>query len=160
MSDEDLMREAMVEAQKADELNEVPVGAIVVLEGEIVGRGYNRPISEHDPSAHAEIEAIRDAAANVENYRLVDAELFVTVEPCTMCAGAIVHSRIKRVVFGASEPKAGAVCSQTQLFAEPWLNHAPSYTKGVLAEECSAMVSQFFKRRRAEKKASRSKPTE
>ena len=150
--DEIFMREALVQADLADQANEVPVGAVVVVNGEIVGRGFNQPISSCDPSAHAEIQALRDAAEKLQNYRLVDAELFVTVEPCTMCAGAIIHSRIKRVVFGTTEPKAGAVCSQQQVFSEPWVNHQPAYTKGVLAEECSAKVSAFFKRRRAEKK--------
>lgn len=150
--DEMFMREALVQADLADQANEVPVGAVVVVNGEIVGRGFNQPISSCDPSAHAEIQALRDAAEKLQNYRLVDAELFVTVEPCTMCAGAIIHSRIKRVVFGTTEPKAGAVCSQQQVFSEPWVNHQPAYTKGVLAEECSAKVSTFFKRRRAEKK--------
>lgn len=152
--DEIFMREALVQADLADQANEVPVGAVVVVNGEIVGRGFNQPISSCDPSAHAEIQALRDAAGKLQNYRLVDAELFVTVEPCTMCAGAIIHSRIKRVVFGTSEPKAGAVCSQQQVFSESWVNHQPTYTKGVLAEECSAKVSAFFKRRRAEKKKS------
>jgi tRNA(adenine34) deaminase len=154
-TDEDYMKEALRLSEQADALNEVPVGAVVVINGEVVGRGFNRPISTDDPTAHAEIEAIRDAAKRLGNYRLADAELFVTVEPCTMCAGAIVHSRIKRVVFGTVEPKAGAVCSQHQLFSEPWINHQPSYTKGILAEECATRVSAFFRRRREEKKAAR-----
>jgi len=153
--DEYYMREALALADHAEKANEVPVGAVVVLNGDIIGRGFNQPISGCDPSAHAEIQALRDAAKTVRNYRIVDAELYVTVEPCTMCAGAIIHSRIKRVIFGADEPKSGAVCSQQQIFSEPWVNHQPSYTKGVLGPECSEKVSAFFRRRRAEKKQGR-----
>jgi tRNA(adenine34) deaminase len=146
------MQHALQLAQKAAELGEVPVGARVVLDGEVVGEGWNRPISGHDPTAHAEIMALREAAARVGNYRLVGATLYVTIEPCTMCAGAIVHARIQRVVFGTTEPKAGAVVSNQQLFDQPWLNHRPQYTGGVLADECAAVISAFFQRRREEQK--------
>ncbi|WP_420897538.1 tRNA adenosine(34) deaminase TadA [Amphritea opalescens] len=147
------MTRALALAEQAAALNEVPVGAIVVLDGQIIGEGWNQPISGHDPTAHAEMMALRDAAANMGNYRLADATLYVTIEPCTMCAGAIVHARIKRLVFGAVEPKAGAVVSNSQLFEQPWLNHWPVATGGVMAEQCSEVISQFFRRRRAEKKA-------
>ncbi|WP_415887033.1 tRNA adenosine(34) deaminase TadA [Neptuniibacter sp. QD37_6] len=151
--DERWMEEALLLADRAEEINEVPVGAIVVLDGEIIGRGWNQPISGHDPTAHAEILALRDAAANVGNYRLVGAELYVTIEPCTMCTGAIVHSRIRRVVFGAVEAKAGAVKSNGQLLDQAWMNYRVEVEAGVLAERCSEKISAFFKRRRAEIKA-------
>lgn len=146
------MREAIVEAQKAGDLLEVPVGAVVVLNGEIIGRGFNQPISAHDPCAHAEIMALRDAAQHVQNYRLVDAELYVTIEPCTMCSGAIVHARIKRVIFAALEPKAGVVCSQLKTFEQPYCNHKVEVTAGVLEEQCTRLMQDFFKMRRAQKK--------
>ncbi|WP_415905196.1 tRNA adenosine(34) deaminase TadA [Neptuniibacter sp. QD48_55] len=151
--DERWMEEALLLADRAEEINEVPVGAIVVLDGEIIGRGWNKPISGHDPTAHAEILALRDAAANVGNYRLVGADLYVTIEPCTMCTGAIVHSRIRRVVFGAVEAKAGAVQSNGQLLDQAWMNYRVEVEAGVLAERCSEKISAFFKRRRAEIKA-------
>lgn len=144
---------ALALAEKAAKAGEVPVGAVVVLDDQVIGEGWNQPISGHDPTAHAEIMALRDAADRVQNYRLVGATLYVTIEPCTMCAGAIVHSRIGRVVFGATEPKAGAVISNGQLFEQNWLNHWPEYQGGVLADQCSARISAFFKQRRAEKKA-------
>lgn len=147
------MTQALLLAERAAALNEVPVGAVVVLDDQLIGEGWNQPISGHDPTAHAEIMALRDAAAKTENYRLAGATLYVTIEPCTMCAGAIVHARIKRVVFGAVEPKAGAVVSNNQLFDQSWLNHWPEFTAGVMAEPCSDAISQFFRRRRAEKKA-------
>ena len=142
------MRQALALAERAAEAGEVPVGALVVLDGQVVGEGWNRPISGHDPTAHAEIMALRDAAARVGNYRLPGAELYVTIEPCTMCAGAIVHARIGRVVFGATEPKAGAVVSNAHTFDQSWLNHWPDYQGGVLADECSARISAFFRARR------------
>lgn len=151
--DERWMEEALLLADRAEEINEVPVGAIVVLDGEIIGRGWNKPISDHDPTAHAEMLALRDAAANVGNYRLVGADLYVTIEPCTMCTGAIVHSRIRRVVFGAVEAKAGAVQSNGQLLDQAWMNYRVEVEAGVLAERCSEKISAFFKRRRAEIKA-------
>lgn len=151
--DERWMTHALTLAERAAELGEVPVGAVVVLNGTVIGEGWNHPISGHDPTAHAEIMALRDAAQRIGNYRLVDARLYVTIEPCTMCAGAIVHARIAEVVFGASEPKAGAVCSNGQLLDQPWFNHLVRYRGGVLAEQCSARISRFFQQRRAAKKA-------
>lgn len=150
---EHFMQEALNEALKADALNEVPVGAIVVLNGEVIGRGFNQPISAQDPTAHAEMMALRDAAKHVSNYRIVDADLYVTIEPCTMCSGAIVHSRVQRVIFGAAEPKSGVVMSQKNIFNEPYLNHNVEVLGGVLAEECTEVMQNFFKRRRKEKKA-------
>lgn len=147
------MEHALTLAERAADAGEVPVGAVIVLDDQVIGEGWNQPISGHDPTAHAEIMALRDAAERVQNYRLVGATLYVTIEPCTMCAGAIVHSRIGRVVFGATEPKAGAVISNGQLFEQSWLNHWPEYTGGVMADQCSARISTFFKQRRAEKKA-------
>jgi len=140
-------------AERAADVGEVPVGAIVVSNGEVIGEGWNQPISGHDPTAHAEIVALRDAAARVENYRLIGATLYVTIEPCTMCAGAIIHSRVARVVFGATEPKAGAVISNGQVFDQPWMNHRLEYEGGVLADRCSGRISEFFRQRRAEIKA-------
>lgn len=142
------MREALALASEAAVLGEVPVGAVVVKAGEIVGRGYNRPISTHDPTAHAEIVALRDAAARLGNYRLTDCELFVTLEPCVMCSGAIQHARIARVVYGAADPKTGACGSVVDLFAEARLNHHATVMKGVLAAECGALLSDFFAARR------------
>lgn len=142
------MNEALTLAKKAAEQGEVPVGAVVVLEGQMIGQGFNRPISRCDPSAHAEIEAIRAASQHLANYRLVDATLYVTLEPCSMCAGAMVHARIGRLVFGASEPKAGVACSQHNFFDQPWLNHSVSVEGGVLAPECSNVMSDFFAHRR------------
>lgn len=146
------MTQALALAEQAGQLNEVPVGAIVVKDEKIIGQGFNQPISLHDPTAHAEIQALREAAKNIGNYRLVDATLYVTIEPCPMCAGAMVHSRIGRLVFGALEPKAGAVVSQTQQLDGAHLNHHIDYTGEVCAAACSQLVSDFFTRRRAEKK--------
>lgn len=150
--DVEFMQRALVLAERAAEAGEVPVGAVVVLDGEVIGEGWNRPISGHDPCAHAEIMALRAAAARQQNYRLPGAVLYVTIEPCTMCAGAIVHARIARVVFGATEPKAGAVISNARIFDQSWLNHWPEYTGGVLAHQCSARISAFFRQRREQKK--------
>ena len=152
MSDEIFMRVALELAKKAEGLGEIPVGAVVVKNGEIIGRGFNAPISRHDPSAHAEMMALRDAAQRLANYRLVDCELFVTLEPCLMCAGAIMHARIARVVYGASDPKTGVCGSVVDVFAERRLNHHTEVTGGVLAEECGAMLSKFFALRRAQRK--------
>ena len=135
-------------ARSAECLGEVPVGAIVVREGIIVGRGFNSPIGESDPTAHAEIAALRDAARNLENYRLPGCELFVTLEPCAMCAGAILHSRIARVVYGARDPKTGVHGSVVDLFAVERLNHHATIEGGILAEECGAIISAFFAARR------------
>lgn len=147
------MAYAMQLAQRAAELGEVPVGAVLVHQGEVIGEGWNQPISGHDPTAHAEMLALRNAAQAIENYRLVDSTLYITIEPCTMCAGAIVHARVARVVFGATEPKAGAAISNGQVFDQPWMNHQVAYEGGVLADACSAQISAFFKQRRAQHKA-------
>ena len=152
MSDEIFMRVALELAEKAESLGEVPVGAVVVRNNEIVGRGFNAPISRHDPSAHAEMMALRDAAQRLGNYRLVGCELFVTLEPCLMCAGAIMHARIARVVYGAGDPKTGACGSVLDVFAEQRLNHHAEVTGGVLAEECGALLSNFFALRRAQQR--------
>jgi tRNA(Arg) A34 adenosine deaminase TadA len=146
--DRDFMREALTLAAQGAAMGEVPVGAVLVQNGEIVGRGFNCPISGSDPSAHAEMVAIRNAAQSVQNYRLPGSTLYVTLEPCSMCAGLIVHSRIARVVFGALEPKAGIVQSQGQFFAQGFLNHRVVVEGGMLAEECSTILSEFFKARR------------
>ncbi len=151
MNDEYYMREALSMARSAECLGEVPVGAIVVREGVIVGRGFNSPIGESDPTAHAEIAALRDAARSLENYRLPGCELFVTLEPCAMCAGAILHSRIARVVYGARDPKTGVHGSVVDLFAVERLNHHTRVEGGVLAEECSQLLSSFFASRRTRK---------
>lgn len=153
MNDEAFMRAALDQAKLARDKGEVPVGAVVVRDGLVVGRGFNQPISSHDPSAHAEIMALRDAAKNIGNYRVVDATLYVTFEPCAMCAGAIFHARIKRVVYGAAEYKTGAAGSIVNLFAEPKLNFHAVIQGGVLAEECGKLVSDFFAERRAQNKA-------
>jgi tRNA(adenine34) deaminase len=147
--DQGFMEAALELARQAATLDEVPVGAVVVLDGEIVGRGCNQPISRHDPTAHAEIMALRDAATRLGNYRLPGATLYVTLEPCIMCAGAIMHARIARVVFGARDPKTGAAGSVVDLFAESRLNHHAEVTSGVLAETCGALLSGFFAARRA-----------
>ena len=148
------MHQALELANQAQAAGEVPVGAVVVKNGEIIGRGFNAPISRHDPSAHAEMLALRDAAQNLGNYRLVGCELFVTLEPCLMCAGAIMHARIARAVYGASDLKTGACGSVLDVFAERRLNHHTEVVAGVLAEECAATLSNFFALRRAQQKAS------
>lgn len=153
MADIDFMRHAFGLAVQAATAGEVPVGAIVVREGEIVGCGYNAPILAQDPSAHAEIQAIRAAARHLGNYRLVDCELFVTLEPCLMCAGAIMHARIARLVYGASDLKTGACGSILDAFSEQRLNHHTQVQGGVLAEECGALLSRFFAQRRAQQRA-------
>lgn len=152
-NDEQYMRAALELALQAQEAGEVPVGAVVVKDGEIVGRGFNAPISRHDPSAHAEMMALRDAAERLGNYRLVGCELFVTLEPCMMCAGAIMHARIARVVYGARDLKTGACGSVLDAFAELRLNHHAQVQGGVLAEECGATLSNFFAMRRAQQRA-------
>jgi tRNA(adenine34) deaminase len=146
--DEFYMRLAIELAQQAATAGEVPVGAIVVKDGVVIGSGGNSPIDTHDPTAHAEIIALRNAAKNMGNYRLVGCSLYVTLEPCAMCTGAIQHARIARLVFGASDPKTGACGSVVNLMAEPKLNHHTEMFSGVLAQECSAMLSEFFKQRR------------
>lgn len=147
--DERFMREALTLAAEGAVRGEVPVGAVLVQDGEIIGRGFNCPISTHDPSAHAEMVAIRAAALDLRNYRLPGSTLYVTLEPCSMCAGLIVHSRIARVVYGATEPKAGVVVSRGQFFAQEFLNHRVLVEGGLLAQECGAVLSAFFKARRS-----------
>jgi len=153
--DEQFMQAAIEQAKLAGQINEVPVGAVVVLDGQIIGRGFNQPIAACDPSAHAEVMALRDAAKNIENYRLVNADLYVTVEPCTMCSGAIVHSRVRRVIYGTTEPKAGVAQSQEKIFEKPYFNHQVEVIGGVLAQQCSDVIQAFFKRRREEKKVAK-----
>ena len=151
MTDDFFMREAISLARSAECLGEVPVGAVVVRHGEIVGRGFNSPIGESDPTAHAEIAALRDASRRLENYRLPGCELFVTLEPCAMCAGAILHARIARVVYGARDLKTGVHGSVVDLFAVERLNHHTSVQGGVLAEECGRLLSDFFAARRLQR---------
>ena len=148
--DEVWMSRALQLAGQAGAAGEVPVGAVVVFDGKEIGTGFNAPISGCDPTAHAEVRALRDAAARVGNYRLPGATLYVTLEPCTMCVGAIVHSRITRLVFGAAEPKAGAVVSARKTLDEPHLNWRVESVGGVLADQCSHVISDFFTRRRAD----------
>ncbi|SFQ06950.1 tRNA adenosine(34) deaminase TadA [Pseudomonas borbori] len=147
--DAHFMREALALAAAGAALGEVPVGAVLVQDGAIIGRGFNCPISSHDPSAHAEMVAIRAAAQAADNYRLPGSTLYVTLEPCSMCAGLIVHARIQRVVYGATEPKAGVALSRGEFFSQAFLNHRVLIEGGVLAEECGAVLSEFFKARRA-----------
>ena len=147
-SDELFMEEALREAQRAHALGEVPVGAVVVRDGHIVGRGCNRPIVERDPTAHAEMQALREAGHVVGNYRLLDCDLYVTVEPCAMYAGAITHARIRRLIYGAEDPKAGAVHSMLQVLNHPKLNHQVEVTGGVLAARCMDLLQAFFRNRR------------
>ncbi|MGQ9425393.1 tRNA adenosine(34) deaminase TadA [Gilvimarinus sp. F26214L] len=150
------MNRALELAEQAAQAGEVPVGAVLVdAGGTILGEGWNQPISACDPAAHAEIVALRNAARNTGNYRLPGCTLYVTIEPCTMCAGALVHSRIERVVIAAAEPKAGAVVSQAQLLDAPWCNHRVRYELGLCGAEASEIMSRFFRRRRQERKAAR-----
>lgn len=148
--DELWMEEALREAQRALALGEVPVGAIVVHQGRIVGRGCNRPISANDPTAHAEMLALREAGQTIGNYRLLDCDLYVTVEPCAMCAGAITHARIRRLIYGAEDVKAGAVHSMLQVLNHPKMNHAVEISSGVLAARCMDLLQSFFRDRRRE----------
>lgn len=143
------MRKALALAEAAARLGEVPVGAVLVRDGEVIGTGCNRPVSLCDPTAHAEIQALRDAAGRVNNYRLPGSTLYVTIEPCTMCAGALVHARVTTLVFGAREPRAGAVESTARVLENPMLNHRVAVRGGVLAEECAALMQRFFSARRA-----------
>jgi tRNA(adenine34) deaminase len=142
------MRRALDLARHAEQAGEVPVGALVVLNDEVIGEGWNQPIVSHDPTAHAEIVALRAAATRLKNYRLTDTTLYVTLEPCAMCAGAIVQARVARVVYGATDPKAGAAGSVFNLLGSPSLNHRAQVTGGVLAEECGTMLRKFFEVRR------------
>jgi len=148
VTDEGFMQAALAEARKALEAGEVPVGAVVVLDGRVVGAGYNQPISADDPSAHAEVVAMRAAARAVGNYRLTGATLYVTVEPCMMCVGAMVHARVALVVYGATEPKAGALVSAQRAHEAPGLNHRLAIRGGVCEEECRDLMQRFFKERR------------
>ena len=143
------MQVALGLAVEAGQHDEVPVGAVVVRENQIVGRGFNQPISGRDPTAHAEIMALRDAAQTLGNYRLPGCTLVVTVEPCTMCAGALVHARIEHLIFGVREPRAGAVCSSARVLDNPGLNHKVTVVEGLLAKECKAVMSVFFQGRRS-----------
>jgi tRNA(adenine34) deaminase len=142
------MRLALDEAVRAADAGEVPIGAVVVLDGQVIGRGFNRPIGDVDPTAHAEIVALREAARTVGNYRLVGADLYVTIEPCLMCVGALVLARVRTVVFGAREPKTGALVSTAQPLEIPTLNHRFAVVEGVMEEDCRALVQSFFRARR------------
>ena len=148
MDDSVFMALALDLAREAGAAGEVPVGAVIALDGEVIGRGCNQPIGRHDPTAHAEVMALRDAAGRLGNYRLPGCCLYVTLEPCAMCAGAILHARIDRVVFGARDPKTGAAGSIIDLFAESRLNHHTTIVGGVQAEECGSLLSSFFGARR------------
>lgn len=147
-SDEDAMRLALTEAARAQAAGEVPVGAVVTLNGVVVGAGFNSPISSVDPTAHAEVVALRAAAKALSNYRLTGTNLYVTVEPCLMCVGAMIHARVARVIFGTAEPKAGALVSSTRAHETPGLNHRLQVTGGVLEEECRRVIQEFFAARR------------
>ena len=148
-TDTEYMQIALDLARQAALNGEVPVGAIIVKDGEIIGRGSNAPIALHDPTAHAEMIAMREAAQHLGNYRLVDCTLYVTLEPCAMCSGAMQHARIKRLVYGASDPKTGACGSVINLMSEEKLNHHTEVVGGVMAEECGAVLTEFFKQRRS-----------
>jgi tRNA(adenine34) deaminase len=148
VSDDTFMREALVLARRAGEAGEVPVGAVVVKDGAVVGRGYNQPVAARDPTAHAEVLALREAATRLGNYRLGDCALYVTLEPCAMCAGAMMHARIARVVYGAADPKTGACGSVVDLFAEKRLNHHATVLGGVMAGEAAELLQDFFSARR------------
>jgi len=142
------MHHALRLAERAEAEGEVPVGAVLVKDDQVIGEGWNRPIAGHDPTAHAEIMALRAGAQALSNYRIVDAILYVTLEPCVMCAGALIHARVARVVYGAADPKTGAAGGVINLFDAPYVNHRVAYQGGVLAEECGALLSAFFKARR------------
>ena len=152
-NDEYWMRQALRLALRAQEEGEVPVGALLVLDNQVIGEGWNRPIGRHDPTAHAEIMALRQGGAVLQNYRLLNATLYVTLEPCVMCAGAMVHSRIRRLVYGAVDVKTGAAGSLVDILRHPGMNHQGEIISGVLAEECAATLSNFFRMRREQQKA-------
>jgi tRNA(adenine34) deaminase len=156
MTDEDYMQLALAQAREARAAGEVPVGAVVVKDGEVIATGFNRPISRQDPTHHAEIAALRAAATAVGNYRLPGCTLYVTLEPCVMCAGAMMHARVARVVFGANDPKTGACGSVLNLFANTQLNHHAEVVGGVLADECGTMLSDFFAERRQQSRTEHS----
>lgn len=147
-------------AAQGEKLGEVPVGAVIVCDEQILGEGFNQPITSHDPTAHAEIIALRQAAQQVQNYRLVGASIYVTLEPCTMCVGALVHARIARLVFGTTEPKAGAVVSKSQLLDNDYFNHRVNYAGGLMAQECQHQLSEFFALRREQKRQEKVKRQE
>jgi tRNA(adenine34) deaminase len=148
VNDEYWMRKALQLAQHAESLGEVPVGAVLIKDNQLVADGWNRPISSHDPTAHAEIVVLRKAGHELQNYRIVDTVLYVTLEPCVMCAGALIHARVTRLVYGASDPKAGEDKSVFNLLQDDRFNHRIEVTSGVLAEECGQMLSQFFQAKR------------
>ncbi len=148
MTDEEWMRHAIRLAQRAEQQGEVPVGALLVYKDHCIAEGWNQPIQSHDPTAHAEILAIRKAGQALQNYRLIETTLFVSLEPCVMCMGAIAHARIKRLVFGAFDPKRGAVCHALQLSDAPFLNHRVDWTGGVMEQACSGLMTDFFKAKR------------
>lgn len=148
-SDSDFMRRAMALAEQAASEGEVPVGALVVRDGQVIGEGYNQPISSCDPTGHAEIVAMRKACETLQNYRLSGCHLYVTIEPCTMCVGAMIHARIDKIIFGAAEPRAGALQSQLRLMDRDHYNHSIEWQGGVLAEECGEIISSFFRRKRS-----------
>ncbi|OCG03033.1 tRNA adenosine(34) deaminase TadA [Gilliamella sp. wkB112] len=153
MTDEFWMQHALMLAKRAETIGEIPVGAVIIDDNQqIIGEGFNQAILQHNPSAHAEMIAIKQAGQTINNYRLVNTTLYVTLEPCIMCAGAIIHSRIKRVVYGASDYKTGAAGSFIDILAHPGINHYAEITGGVLAGECSNLLSDFFKQRRLQKK--------
>ncbi len=146
--DKSFMRMALALAERGAREGEVPVGAVLVMAGRVVGEGYNRPVGRHDPTAHAEIEALRSAARSLGNYRLTGSTLYVTIEPCTMCAGALVHARVERLVYGAAEPRSGAIESTARVLANPGLNHQVRVTAGVLADAAAEKLTTFFRERR------------
>jgi tRNA(adenine34) deaminase len=146
--DQYFMQQALTLAKQAASADEVPVGAIIVSGAQIIGSGYNQPILSHDPAAHAEIVALRAAAQRIQNYRLVGATMYVTLEPCLMCAGAMVHARIKRLVYGAADPKTGAIVSQMRMLDHSFLNHKVLYEGGLMMDECGMLLRDFFKERR------------
>ena len=159
--DEQWMHYALELAAKGEVIGEVPVGAVIVQDEKIIGEGFNQPISSHDPTAHAEIIALRQAAMQIQNYRLVGSTIYVTLEPCTMCVGALVHARIERLVFGTTETKAGAVVSKSQLLDNDYFNHRVEYAGGLMAQQCQHQLSDFFAMRREQKrqeKLARSQP--
>jgi tRNA(adenine34) deaminase len=160
MDDAIFMRQALDQAHNAWALGEVPVGAVVVKDGEIIATGFNQPIGTHDPTAHAEIMALRAAAAILGNYRLPGCELFVTLEPCAMCSGAMLHARLARVVYGASDPKTGACGSIVNLFEQNQLNHHTELVGGVMAQECGALLKEFFAERRRDAQAAKAAGSE
>lgn len=146
--DEYWMRLALEQSEKARQAQEVPVGAVIVKDGELVALGWNQPVSTSDPTEHAEINCLRQAAKKLGNYRIPGCDIYVTLEPCAMCAGAMVHARIRRVVFGAFEPRAGVAVSQAQLLSSDWLNHKVEVKGGVLADDCGEVLKDFFRERR------------